>query len=118
MTAKVRNRIEKIEAVLELLNQEMTVLKKVLKKELDDGGASKSSARKGVLSEAEKAKIQAKLQKTRTKKPSGKMVLINDKRIIQNPNIYKSMSKVLKKIKKAIHLQAFVYGLNWKNTFK
>lgn len=40
----------------------------VLKKELEDSGASKSSARKGVSNE-KKAKVLSKIQKRRIKKP-------------------------------------------------
>lgn len=60
---KVLDRLNQIEAFADLIKEHVTVLKK----ELEGSSAPKSSARKGALSEFEKAKILAKLQKTRTK---------------------------------------------------
>ena len=63
---KAINRLDEIEAHLDLIKEHMTVLKK----ELADSGASKSSARKGkpAISEKEKAKVLAKVQKNRLRK--------------------------------------------------
>lgn len=63
-TAKILNKIEELEAYASMMTQHLTVLKK----ELADGGASKGSARKGVLSPKEIAKIKAKRQKARMRK--------------------------------------------------
>lgn len=64
MKASVRNRLESLEAFADLIKEHVTVLKK----ELEGGGASESSARKGPLSEKEIAKVLAKRQKWRMKK--------------------------------------------------
>lgn len=63
MDANIINRLDQLEAFADLIKVHVTVLKK----ELSDGGASSSSARKGkkVLSEKEIAKILGKRQKNR-----------------------------------------------------
>jgi hypothetical protein len=62
---KILDRINQIEAFADLIKEHVIVLKK----ELEGGGASESSARKGkALPEKEIAKILAQRQKTRMKK--------------------------------------------------
>ena len=66
MDPKVQRRLDKLEAFADLMKEHVTVLKK----ELADSGASKSSARKGkpAVSEKEKARVLAKVQKNRLRK--------------------------------------------------
>ncbi len=61
---KILSRISEIEAHIDLIKQHVTVLKS----ELEDSGASKSSTRKGVISDKEKTRILAKRQKNRMRK--------------------------------------------------
>ena len=62
---KVIARINQIEAHLDLLKKHLAALKQ----ELLDNNTSGSSARKGGLPEKEKARVLAKLQRSRMKKP-------------------------------------------------
>jgi hypothetical protein len=66
MDAKVRNRLERLEAFADLIKEHVSVLKK----ELEGSGVSTGSVRKGLLSEKEKAKILARRQKSRMRKAS------------------------------------------------
>ncbi|MAO10016.1 MAG: hypothetical protein CMC07_03790 [Flavobacteriaceae bacterium] len=61
---KILSRISDIEAHIDLIKQYVTVLKS----ELADSGTSKSSTRKGVISDKQKVKILAKRRKSRMKK--------------------------------------------------
>lgn len=63
-TTKILNKIEELEAYASMMTQHLTVLKK----ELEGSGAPTGSARKGVLSNKEIAKIKAKRQKSRMRK--------------------------------------------------
>ena len=61
---QILDKLNQIEAFADLIKEHVAVLKK----ELEGGGASESSARKGPLSEKEIAKVLAKRQKWRMKK--------------------------------------------------
>ncbi|WP_417873880.1 hypothetical protein [Xanthomarina gelatinilytica] len=61
--SKMLDRLNEMEAHLQILQQSVTALKQ----ELEDGGASKSSARKGALSSTQKADLLAQRQKRRLK---------------------------------------------------
>jgi len=61
---QILDRLNQIEAFADLIKEHVAVLKK----ELEGGGAPKSSARKGPLPEKEIAKILAHRQKSRMKK--------------------------------------------------
>lgn len=62
---KVNSKLAELEAMAELFKNSVATLKE----ELQGSGAPKGSARKGGLPESEKARILAKRQKNRIKKP-------------------------------------------------
>ncbi len=61
--SKILDRLNEMEAHLEILQQGVTALKQ----ELVDGGAPTGSARKGSLSQTQKTDLLAKRQKNRLK---------------------------------------------------